>query len=271
LCIIIVWIVELLLSFDEIKNEKNKAIEFLIYFILTAIILTAIFFFFIEIKSFLKITLVLLLSYFLYNINKKEIKLSSIFKSKFNFKIRNNYLSSFFLNFSAFAFRYQIAYLYDNKLSSFAIFSFTVGGMISTIASNSFGPKHFIDNKNFFISNFLLFFFFSIFFITLLYLINNNAIFADYDSTIKNSLFISVVGGLIFYKSYIYRQNLLFNKTYRDIVFVGDILFSLIMIATVPALFYLSKNLLMYNYLVISIISFIIFYYIKKILFKRKS
>lgn len=261
--VIIVWIVELLLCLDEIEKKINsKLFHLVLYGAFTFILL--ILSFIINIEFFLRIFLILLIFYLFLNLSKKKVSLKIKYNENFKFIIGINYVSSIFLNFSAFIFRYEINFFYSKEVSSFLIFAFTIGSMISTIALNSFGPKDFIRKQNFSFSSYLLSFFYFIFFIILYVLISMDVIFAGYDQYTKNSLFISVVGGFIFFKSYIYRQNLLSYKKSRHFAFYLDIFFSLILIVSVPVLYYLNSDLIIFNYLIISVISFLIYFYAKK-------
>jgi hypothetical protein len=263
---IIIWLNEINLILIEIKKKfKFLIAKFFFNFIFLIILF---YFFFILTNKFLETIIVIYtIIFFFQNFDFKIInKFYHLKKIKFIFNI--NYISSVFLNLSSFLFKYEINFFLDKKNAALLFFCISAGSSLSTITFNSIGPKDFKDTIKLsaqFILLLLLYLFACIF--TYL-LVTKGIIFVDYTNITKYTLTISIIGGLIFTYSYIFRQNIISKKKYRSQGFTLDIIYSIFTIIIVPGLYVVNKDYLFFVYLVISIFSFLIYYYYFKFITK---
>lgn len=248
---IIVWINEINLCLIEIEN-KLKNIFIYLFFNLFFFFLLFISFFYLN-SFFLYFLILIYLCFYLIIFFKfktiKELKLPNIKL----FSIKLNYLSSASINFSAFLFKYQINYFFNESIASFIVFCITAGSCFATIIFNSLGPRDF--NNSLKLSNqfLLMLFIYLVLTVASYCLINFEIIFTNINKDFKNTFVISIVGGLIFTYSYILRQNLISKMKIRSKVFLVDIFYSFLVINIIPLIYFWNSKLIIYCYLATSL------------------
>ena len=263
----IIWLNEINLILIEIKKDfKNLIFKFFFnYFSLFLLFLS---FFYLQ-NKFLPIFIIFYtLLFYIQNFNFKLLgNFHYIKEIKFTFKV--NYISSISLNLSSFLFKYEINYFLDKKNAALLFFCITVGSSLSTITFNSMGPKDFINSIKLSFQFILLLIVYATACIVTYFLVAKGIMFQDYTNNAAYILTISIIGGLIFTYSYILRQNIISKDQYRTQGFMLDVLYSVILIITVPLLFWIDKDYLAFSYFITSLCSFLIYYYYYKFIVKK--
>jgi hypothetical protein len=257
--VITIWITEINLILIEIKkNTKNLIYKVLSnYFVLFLILIC---FFYLNNKYTIFLIIIFFFLFLIQNFNFNFSKKKKLFKP-FNFILKMNYISSIAINFSSFIFRYEINYFLDIKSASFIFFCITVGSSLATITFNSFGPRdfsHTIKLSKRFVFLVLLYLLGCL---SVYFLIYKGWIFNDQTNLLKHSFFFSIMGGIIFSISYIFRQNIINNKNYQNAGFLLDVVFSILVVILVPLIQRAGEDLLIYIYFLTSSISLIIYYF----------
>ena len=263
---IIVWLNEINLVLIEIKkNFKFLTIKFLF----STIFLIIIFFSFFILKyKFLEIIIIsYLIIFFLQNFDIKLIK-KFYFLKKIKFIFNINYISSISLNLSSFLFKYEINLFLDKKNAALLFFCITAGSSFSTITFNSIGPKDFNDTIKLSFQFILLLVLYAFSCLFAYLLVAKGFLFEDYSNITEYILTISIIGGLIFTYSYIFRQNIISKNQYRYHGFVSDIIYSIFVIIIVPVLYVINKDYLIFVYFITSTFSLLIYYYYFKFIVK---
>jgi hypothetical protein len=257
--VITIWITEINLILIEIKkNTKNLIYKVLSnYFVLLLILIC---FFYLNNKYTLFLIIIYFFLFLVQNFNFNFYKKKKLLKP-FNFILKMNYISSIAINFSSFIFRYEINYFLDVKSASFIFFCITVGSSLATITFNSFGPRDFSHTTKLSKRFVFLAFLYLLGCLSVYFLIYKGWIFNDQTNLLKHCLFFSIVGGLIFSISYIFRQNIITNKNYQNAGFLLDIIFSILVVILVPLVHRAGEDLLIYIYFLTSSISLIIYYF----------
>lgn len=216
----VIWLVEILLSIDEILEKKNFLLKYVFNFINGVCLL--FFIFFVD-EFYLSYYLAYFaMSYFYINIyDKRNIK-------KFNkpYNIKKNYLgyvSSLVVNFILLINKFFINHYFDPHTVSLVFLSFMITSFFNTIVANSFGPylfSHFIKIKQLVLSAFLYLLFIASVLFYLIFFKNN--------LLILNIIIISGISGLILFVSFVIRQRLLSSRDLRLKVAISDIILSII-------------------------------------------
>lgn len=267
--VVLIWLNEISLVIIEIKKKFT--------FILLKLIFNSLYFFFLFLCFFFVDTIYLYYSIFffitLFFLQNLELSNFKNFKTLKNIKydLPINYVSSIFLNLSAFLFRYELNYFLDAKKASFILFCITVGSSLCTVTFNSLGPKDFNQTLKFSMQFKMLLMLYLFLCASVYFLINYNLIFSDYENSLKNALLISIFGGLIFTFSYIFRQNIISKENFRKKGFLIDVIFSFIVIVSVPLLYYINDNLIIYAYFFTSLSSLVLFYLFYNCAVKNKK
>lgn len=263
---IIIWLNEINLILIEIRKNFNFLISKFFFNYIFLIIL--FYFFFILTNKFLEIIIVIYaIIFFFQNFDFKIInKLNYLKKIKFIFNI--NYISSVCLNLSSFLFKYEINLFLDKKNAALLFFCITAGSSLCTITFNSIGPKDFNDTIKLSAQFILLSFLYTLTCIFTYWLVSKGIIFGDYTNIAEYTLTISIIGGLIFTYSYIFRQNIISKKKYRSHGFILDVIFSIFLIIIVPVLYIFNKDYLIFVYIITSLFSFLMYYSYFKYIFK---
>ena len=263
---VVIWLNEINLIIIEIKKKfKNLFFKFLINYILLLFLFLSFFFF--E-KNLIIFIISLYVIIFFFQSYHFELNYKFFFLKKLKLIFALNYLSSLCLQLSSFIFKYEINLFLEKKDTAFIFFTISVGSSLATITFNSIGPKDFCKNIKLTVKFYCLLFIYLIVCLILYLLISKGLIFKSlFDA--KYVFLASIIGGLIFVFSYIYRQNILSKIQYRNHTFYLDIFFSIIVILSVPLLYFFNKNYLMYSYLFTSACSFVIFYFYYYLVFKK--
>jgi hypothetical protein len=265
--VITIWLNEISLIIIEIKKDFNNLIYKILFNYLLLFIIFGCFFY---LENKYLILLIIIYSFLIYiqNFNIDFLFTKISFKEiKFIFAI--NYISSISINLSSFIFRYEINYFLDVKSGSFILFCITAGSSLSTIAFNSFGPRDFNHTTKLSNQSWLFLFFYLLACLLTYFLIDRGFFFDDQKSDLKYALIISILGGLIFTIAYIFRQNIISKKTYRNAGFVLDIIFSIVVVISVPMLFYFGEYYLIFSYLFTSFISLMLYWSFYKHVVKK--
>lgn len=256
---IIIWLNEINIAILQIKRDyKNLFFKFFFNYILLLIIFIS--FFFLK-NNYLKVLIILyVLIFFLQNFDFKVLKKINQ-NNKIKLKLARNYISSLSLNFSSFLFKYEINFFVDKKNAALLFFCITLGSSLNTIVFNSMGPKDFNNSIKL---SFQFLFLLIIYFLACLVifvLIDMGLIFENLLEFTKQTLITSAFGGFIFTYSYIFRQNIISKKQFRDKGFALDILYSFIVVLLVPILFYINADYIFLSYAIACIFSFVIYFY----------
>jgi hypothetical protein len=262
---IIVCINEINLCLIEIEN-KLKNIFLYLFFNSFFFLLLFISFFYLDSFDLYFFILIYLCFYLILFFKFKTIKEIKFPEIKL-FSIKLNYLSSASINFSAFLFKYQINYFFNENIASFIVFCITAGSCLATIIFNSLGPRDFNNSLKFSNQFLLMLFIYLVLTVVSYCLINFEIIFSNINKDFKDAFVISIFGGLIFTYSYILRQNLISKMQMRNKVFLVDIFYSFLIINIIPLIYFWDSKLIIYCYLTTSLMGMICYY----VLFKQRN
>ena len=255
--VITIWINEISLILIEIKKKYDYLLYKTLFLYFSLLIIFFCFFF----LGNNLIILLVIVYFFLFLILNFDFKIKDFYLKETKYVIGLNYISSIAINLSSFIFRYEINYYLDTKSASLMLFCITVGSSLSTITFNSLGPKDFNHTTKLSRHFKLLLLLYLFACLVTFFLIYEEFIFTDQIFSLKYALMVSIIGGLIFTISYIFRQNIISKKLYRNVVFFLDIILSIVVAISVPLLFSFGEYFLIYAYFFTSCSSLILYFY----------
>ena len=265
--IICQWIVEIILTYNELK-VRDKFFKYYILFsflfflscLIEMILIRNLFY------SLLYFNIFLILSIFIY-IKRTYYKLSfSLFLNFFKrILLSNEFFSSLSLSLANLIWRILIIFFCGKTIAGVYFAGYAIGSLPGSLFNNTFGPKIIkekIKLNKFWIKIFK--FLLSILLILNSYILIN--FFEIFDNNINIQIscsIISFLGSYFMVTGLIKRQKLIQNTNNAKKVFSTDIFYSLIVILVIPTLFFLGgSKLIISAFLILSIFSFLVYNYI---------
>ena len=260
--IITQWLIELILTFFELK-KKIKEFYFYILFAFVFIIALLIDFIYFQNLKYIFFVYNIFLFLFLFisflKINKNKINLKSILFYALTSKA---FFSSFAISFANLIWRLFIIYFCGKILAGIYFASFAIGSLPGTLFNNTFGPTIIKNNIKLYKNYNFLFIGFGIimFFLLILVLKNKDLIFVELYYTQIFGTFLSLIGTVFMIKSQYIRQYIIQKTSHQLDIFKIDIFYSLLVILIVPTLYVIGEEkLIIISFLLSSIISFVIY------------
>lgn len=265
--ILLQWQIELILTSYEIK-KKNYKFTYYIFLSLLFIFLILLDFIFINNLVFIIIVYNLILGYFLINsFFKEKKKIYSLKKILFSSLNSDAFFSSFSISLVNLVWRFLIIFLCGKILAGIYFASFAIGSLPGTVFNNSFGPT--IINKNIKIKRkikiVLLCYITALILLAYLTYSIKDFIFIDNFATQILATSLSLVGSFFMIQGLFIRQYLIQKTKYHLNVFRYDVLYAFFLSIIVPILYFIGgPKLIILSFLCSSIISYILYNFVKK-------
>jgi len=263
--IILQWLNELIITFFEINNKKQKIYSYLmvkivfLILILKNIFLIENFFFILLIFNFFLFFFILFYSYKIINKTKLRPNISKILilsLSSFSF------FSSLSVSLANLIWRLLIIFFCGKIIAGVFFVGFAIGSLPGTFFNNVLGPT--MLNRNLVLKNYVLVSFVSLLLFQVFlsfYLLNDSSnLFDDLKYTQVFCTFLSLFGTFFMVRGLYYRQYILQKTKYEKSIFKVDIFYSFLVILIIPTLYFLlDYRLLISAFLVSSVMSYIIY------------
>ena len=273
LFILYIWIVEADLIISEFEGSSRKLIKNLFEIVIFSSLMIINIFFQNKILSLItSFSILIILIIKCYKIFHKK-KLHNSFL-QINRLVHKNILyitiNSFILNLTNFLHRYLILMFVDKSYAGILFFAFSMGSFPANLFSFVFGATIIRSKKKFPMFGIYLFgsYFILAFYIFLLDIFNvdKSIIYYFFKKTHLEFIYLSMIGGLLM--SYaLYQKNNIFIKYDIKKIFFPEILFSIIILLSIPIInYYFSYINFKFIFLINSIVAFLIFVPLSKYL-----
>ena len=270
LSILFRWIIEIILTKNELTNNIFKNIKYLIIELFFFIIL--FYNFFSKDIDFLIVPILSLNLIFLFFILIEIFKIKNISFNNFVkisiLDLRSlSFVSSLFLSLSNQVWRLSIYFFVGPKVASIYYTCFALTSFFGTFMNNSIATYLVKKKINFIKLYYPIYIFLFLFIIIFIYFFINSLLRMEVNeiTLFNHTLLISFLGTVLMIRSIYFRHILLIKKFQRE-VFVEDIKLYIIMIFTVPIFYYIGgPNSFKYLYFASSTLSLFVYFNLKSL------